>query len=56
METTGQFEFAEEPVHMQAELPAAGTSLNPIEEAWAFDENAAAAPPSKLAEAMFQGE
>ncbi|MFY0545258.1 hypothetical protein [Brevibacillus sp. H7] len=47
---------AEEPVHMQAEFPVAGTSLNPVEETWAFDYNAAAAPQDELARAMQQGE
>jgi len=41
---------------MQAEFPAMGTALNPVEEAWIFDPNAAAAPVDKLAESMQQGE
>jgi len=47
---------AEEPVHLQAELPTSGTTLNPVEEAWVFDNNAAAAPADQLAGAMYQGE
>ncbi|NGQ95411.1 hypothetical protein G3578_09610 [Brevibacillus sp. SYP-B805] len=45
-----------EPLHMQAELPTEGTPLNPVEEAWAFDHHAAAAPDDKLADSMQQGE
>jgi len=43
-------------VHLQAELPTVGTPLNPIEEAWAFDQNAGAAPVDQLASSMQQGE
>ncbi|MBO8164948.1 MAG: hypothetical protein H0Z34_14730 [Brevibacillus sp.] len=41
---------------MQAELPALGTALNPLESGWVFDKNAAAAPPEQLDSAMQQGE
>lgn len=47
---------AAEAVHLQAEMPTAGTALNPLEEGWAFDQNPAAAPVDQLAEAMQQGE
>jgi hypothetical protein len=46
----------DEPLHMQAEWPAAGTALNPAEGSWAFDDNAAAVPEDRLAGAMYQGE
>ncbi|UFJ41694.1 hypothetical protein LOK74_04040 [Brevibacillus humidisoli] len=42
--------------HMQAELPAQGTALNPSESGWVFDENASTAPVEKLDSAMQQGE
>lgn len=45
-----------EAVDMQAEMPIAGTALNPLEEEWAFDQNPAAAPVDQLAESMQQGE
>lgn len=45
-----------EPVHMQAELPAAGTSLNPVETDWAFNDRAGAVPIDEAATAMQQGE
>jgi hypothetical protein len=51
-----EFTESEQPIHQQAELPVAGTSLNPVEEEWAFDRNAAAAPANVLANAMQQGE
>jgi len=45
----------EEMANMQAEFPATGTPLNPVEAAWAFT-NSAAAPVDDLARAMQQGE
>lgn len=46
----------QEAVHLQAEFPAAGTSINPMEELWTFSNSAGAAPPNQLAGAMQQGE
>jgi hypothetical protein len=43
-------------VSLPAELPTAGTPLNPVEEAWAFNKKAAAAPVEQLASSMQQGE
>lgn len=34
MEQKQELKQAEEAVHTQAEFPAAGTSLNPVEETW----------------------
>jgi hypothetical protein len=47
---------ADEPVEMQAEFPATGTALNPVEEPWVFSRNSMAAPAEELAKAMQQGE
>ncbi|GAA4703544.1 hypothetical protein [Brevibacillus fulvus] len=45
-----------QPIHAQTEYPAEGTSLNPLEEDWHFDENLAAAPDDHLTQAMQQGD
>jgi hypothetical protein len=45
-----------EPAHLQAEYPATGTALNPVEEPWVFSRNSMAAPADELAKAMQQGE
>ncbi|MFM1654005.1 hypothetical protein ACI7RC_18160 [Brevibacillus sp. B_LB10_24] len=44
------------PGRQQAELPAEGTALNPVESSWVFDANASVAPPDELDRAMQQGE
>lgn len=46
---------ADEPAELQAEFPANGTPLNPVEESWVFSDRAAA-PADDLAKAMQQGE
>lgn len=45
----------DEAVHMQAEFPAIGTSLNPVEELWVFS-HTQGTPGEELAEADQQGE
>jgi hypothetical protein len=47
---------ADDSADMQAEFPAAGTALNPVEEPWVFSRNSMAAPADELAKAMQQGE
>ncbi|MEJ8546749.1 hypothetical protein [Brevibacillus borstelensis] len=55
MEQDQTMSRTEEAAEMQAEFPATGTPLNPVEEAWAFS-SSAAAPADELARAMQQGE
>jgi hypothetical protein len=47
---------AAEPILRQAELPAGGTVLNPVEESWAFTQYAAAAPEGEWTNRTRQGE
>jgi hypothetical protein len=55
MENREDLTPAGEPAQLQAEFPANGTPLNPVEESWVFS-NSAAVPADDLAKAMQQGE